>query len=210
MSRGAARTGLAPRKAPVQARGQRSIEKLLAATHTVLRRDGAEAATTTAIAREAGVAVGSLYTYFPNKEAVILALYEQKLVELRAFAAEPMARGGTWRETLAAWITAIKHREREIGFDVALFDAANHYGRLEEIAGRHARAMAQALAGAMRALGSSWPDEALFELGLNTYYLNAASWLYWRALGRYDEKAVERLAAAAVAVMAEAFEDPPA
>lgn len=206
MNAKAARETLAPRKAPVQARGQRSIEKLLEAAHTVLRRDGAEAATTITIAREAGVAVGSLYTYFPNKEAVILALYEQKLADLRAFAAGPIVEGGDWGEALSNWILAVKAKEREIGFDFALFDAANHYSRLETIAGRHAQAMAQELAKRMKALGSPWPDDDLRDLGLQTYYLNASTWLYWRAIGRFEQKAVDRLAAAAVAIMAPAFE----
>ncbi|MBU1376920.1 MAG: TetR/AcrR family transcriptional regulator [Alphaproteobacteria bacterium] len=200
-------TQLSPRKAPLQARALLSIEKILAAAHVVLRRDGAVATTATSIAAEAGVAVGSLYQYFPNKEAVILALYERRLAELRAFVAETHPEGEDWRAALTGWVVAIKRRELELGFDFALFDAVYHFALLSQAASGHAQEMAGALTERLRELGSDWPDAALFDLALNAFYLNASTWLYWRAVGHYEPAAIGRLAAAVVAVVAPAMKD---
>jgi AcrR family transcriptional regulator len=197
---------LAPRNAPVQARGRRSIARILEAAHVVLRRDGSEAATTVAFAAEAGVAVGSLYHYFPNKEAVILALYEEKLTALRAFTLTLPGPAGDWRGDLRAWILAIKAHELKIGFDFALFDAVQHYARLNAVAHEHADGMAKVFAARLRALGSGWSDAALYDVALNAFFLNASSWLYWQASGGYAQRATDRLADAVIAVVAPALE----
>lgn len=192
---------LAVRNAPSQRRAHERMAAILEAAHAVLRRDGAEAATATGIAQEACVAVGSFYHYFPNKEAAFLALYEGKLAQLRAFAAEAGLPPGDRRESLRAWVVALKEEELRIGFDFALFDAVHHYGRLASIAARHAEAMAMATAGRVRQLGSTWSDAALFDICLNAFFMNGSSWLYWRASGSYAPRAITRLADAVVAVL---------
>lgn len=63
-----------PRKTPRQARSQALVEAILDAAARILVRDGREAANTNSIAREAGVSIGSLYQYYPNREAVLAAL----------------------------------------------------------------------------------------------------------------------------------------
>ncbi|MFD6886100.1 TetR/AcrR family transcriptional regulator [Streptomyces sp. NPDC059957] len=68
----AAETGPAPRRR--QARGERRIAQLLAAAAGVFCRTGYAAASTNAIAREAGVSPGTLYQFFPNKEAIAVEL----------------------------------------------------------------------------------------------------------------------------------------
>jgi AcrR family transcriptional regulator len=65
---------LAPRKRPTQARSTQLVADLLEAAIRVLRRDGAHRFTTIRVAAEAGVSVGSLYQYFPNKQAIIFRL----------------------------------------------------------------------------------------------------------------------------------------
>ncbi|MDJ0379744.1 TetR/AcrR family transcriptional regulator [Streptomyces sp. G-G2] len=66
----------APEAAPRrrQARGERRIAQLLAAAAGVFCRTGYAAASTNAIAREAGVSPGTLYQFFPNKEAIAVEL----------------------------------------------------------------------------------------------------------------------------------------
>lgn len=65
------------RRAPVQDRGLRRMERILDAADAVIARVGYDAATTNAIARRARTAIGSLYQFFPNKEAVLHALAER-------------------------------------------------------------------------------------------------------------------------------------
>src|SRR5437588_706523 len=72
------------RKAPKQERGQRRIARILDAAAVEFARVGFDAATTNAIARRAKTSVGSLYQFFPNKEAILVALTEHYLREIRA------------------------------------------------------------------------------------------------------------------------------
>jgi AcrR family transcriptional regulator len=72
------------RRAPKQERGERRITRLLEAAAEEFRRVGFEAATTNGIARRAKTSVGSLYQFFPNKEAILAALTEHYLNEIRA------------------------------------------------------------------------------------------------------------------------------
>jgi AcrR family transcriptional regulator len=65
------------RRRPRQARSQNTVAAVLTATAQVLKREGYSGLTTRAIAERAGVSVGSLYQYFPTKEAVVRALAEQ-------------------------------------------------------------------------------------------------------------------------------------
>jgi AcrR family transcriptional regulator len=63
-----------PRKSASQKRSQATVEILLDATARVLVREGYDRASTNRIAAMAGVSVGSLYQYFPNKEALVATL----------------------------------------------------------------------------------------------------------------------------------------
>jgi len=64
------------RKQPTQARSRALVESLLEATARFLERDGWDALTTNRVAQEAGVSVGSLYQYFPDKDALVAGLVE--------------------------------------------------------------------------------------------------------------------------------------
>ncbi|MEV7289583.1 TetR family transcriptional regulator [Streptomyces sp. NPDC093252] len=66
-----------------QARGERRIAQLLEAAATVFTTTGYTAASTNAIAREAGVSPGTLYQFFPNKEAIAIELGERLVREMR-------------------------------------------------------------------------------------------------------------------------------
>jgi AcrR family transcriptional regulator len=65
---------IAPRKHPRQSRSQTLVDAILQAAIRVLTREGARRFTTIRVADEAGISVGSLYQYFPNKEAILFKL----------------------------------------------------------------------------------------------------------------------------------------
>jgi AcrR family transcriptional regulator len=74
-----------PRRHPQQERGEKRVEELLDAAAAVIAEVGVEAATTNAIAERAGSSVGSLYHFFPNKDAIVLGLaarYEAEMQQL--------------------------------------------------------------------------------------------------------------------------------
>ncbi|WP_329132158.1 TetR/AcrR family transcriptional regulator [Streptomyces sp. NBC_01476] len=67
-----------------QARGERRITQLLQAAASVFCALGYTASSTNAIAREAGVSPGTLYQFFPNKEAIAIELSAQMIKEMEA------------------------------------------------------------------------------------------------------------------------------
>jgi AcrR family transcriptional regulator len=73
---------LRPRKSPVQARSAATIDALHVAAIQVLTRDGLSRCTTTRVAARAGISVGSLYQYYPNRDALLAAVLEQHLDEV--------------------------------------------------------------------------------------------------------------------------------
>src|ERR1039458_7982893 len=68
-----------PRKTPVQARSGVTVEAIQEATIQVLLEHGRERLTTTRVAERAGVSVGTLYQYYPNKRALLFSALEQHL-----------------------------------------------------------------------------------------------------------------------------------
>ena len=66
-----------PRKQPLQGRSRETFGAILEATARILETEGLEAANTNAIAARAGVSIGSLYQYFPDKAAIFAELIRQ-------------------------------------------------------------------------------------------------------------------------------------
>jgi AcrR family transcriptional regulator len=63
-----------PRKLPTQDRARSTVDAIIFAAAHILRTEGSERLTTNRIAQIAGVSIGSLYQYFPNKTAVVAEL----------------------------------------------------------------------------------------------------------------------------------------
>ena len=72
---------LKPRKTPIQARSAATVDGIFQATIQVLLAEGAQRLTTTRVAERAGVSVGTMYQYFPHKQALLYAVVHQHLTE---------------------------------------------------------------------------------------------------------------------------------
>ncbi|WP_206244085.1 TetR/AcrR family transcriptional regulator [Novosphingobium terrae] len=72
------------RKTPIQARSGATVEAINEATIQVLLADGLTRLTTTRVAHRAGVSVGTLYQYFPNKQALLFAILQAHFEEMAA------------------------------------------------------------------------------------------------------------------------------
>ncbi|MGA8511020.1 MAG: TetR/AcrR family transcriptional regulator [Candidatus Sulfotelmatobacter sp.] len=72
------------RKTPIQARSTVTVDAISEATIQVLLRHGAERLTTTRVADRAGVSVGTLYQYYPNKQSLLFAVLEHHMNNLAA------------------------------------------------------------------------------------------------------------------------------
>jgi len=69
---GRRRAGL--RNTPVQARANFTVDAIIDAASDILKTQGVDAVTTRKVAARAGVSVGALYQYFPNKEAILIQI----------------------------------------------------------------------------------------------------------------------------------------
>ncbi|MEO8844938.1 MAG: TetR/AcrR family transcriptional regulator [Kofleriaceae bacterium] len=84
-----------PRKRPRQQRSKDTVDTILDATTRVLKHAGFDGLTTNAVADKAGVSIGSLYQYFPNKEAMVSALIERHSNEMNAAILNELSRVAT-------------------------------------------------------------------------------------------------------------------
>src|ERR1044071_4968273 len=75
-----------PRKHASQERSRATVDALVEATARILVREGFDKASTNRIAATAGVSVGSLYQYFPSKEALVAAVIERHRQEIQEVA----------------------------------------------------------------------------------------------------------------------------
>jgi len=70
---------IGPRKSPSQERSRRTVDRILDAATRIFHEQGYTGATTNDIADEADISVGSLYQYFPNKDALLVALTQRHI-----------------------------------------------------------------------------------------------------------------------------------
>jgi AcrR family transcriptional regulator len=116
------------RKSPVQARSTATVEAILEATVLVLLHAGKERLTTTSVALRAGVSVGTLYQYFPNKRALLQAALQRHFSEVTE-AVELVCqrqRGETLRNMTTALITAfLQAKMKDAPKSVALYSVSS-------------------------------------------------------------------------------------
>jgi AcrR family transcriptional regulator len=113
------------RKSPVQARSAHLVADILEAAARVLARQGARRFTTVRVAEEAGVSIGSLYQYFPNKEALLFRLQTEEWHETWAVLDEILsdARLAPLERLRKAVLVFFRSEQQEAALRVALDDA---------------------------------------------------------------------------------------
>jgi AcrR family transcriptional regulator len=132
--------GVSLRKAPQQARSGDLVAAVLDAAIQVLEAEGAQRFTTARVAERAGVSVGSLYQYFPNKAAILFRLqsdeWRRTSTLLRSILEDRSVPPGT---RLRALVHAFIRSEcEEATIRIALADAAPFYRDAPEAAEAHA------------------------------------------------------------------------
>lgn len=128
------RTPVKPRKSPQQARSRELFESILTAAARVFVRRGYARATTNRIAEAAGVSVGSLYQYFPSKDAIAVELLRRYREGLLALVEAHLARfsATSLAEAVRALLASLLRGE---GIDPAL-----HRVLIEQVLRTDARA----------------------------------------------------------------------
>ena len=88
----ARRPSTSPRKSATQERSRLTVDALLEATARILVKDGYDRASTNRIALAAGISIGSLYQYFPSKEALVAAVIDRHMQEMMRLVREALAK----------------------------------------------------------------------------------------------------------------------
>jgi len=157
---------LKPRKEPTQDRSTATVEAILEAAIRILGRDGWARFTTTRVAARAGVSVGSLYQYFPNREAIVAAVVRNRTRRLlRAVMAADI--DGVDREAAVARCMEafLAEKRRELAVSLSVRDA------LPEVQGRQAileeaRAFVPALRAKLAPVLGAPPDATRLAMAL--------------------------------------------
>jgi AcrR family transcriptional regulator len=107
------------RRVPTQARSRARLRRLLDTAEEVLANEGAEALTTTRVAEAAGVSVGSLYQYLPDKGAIVQALARRYLADFEELMAQLerdalRSEGADWHDPVGKLIDEFSQRYREL------------------------------------------------------------------------------------------------
>lgn len=107
---------ISPRKKPSQERAKETVEVIVTATAHILDKEGFEKVSTNKIAEKAGISVGSLYQYFPTKDAIFAFMMDRYVQSQTAMVDKLLAEGGPTRDlktTIQVIITAIMETKRK-------------------------------------------------------------------------------------------------
>jgi AcrR family transcriptional regulator len=113
---------LSPRKAPRQARARFTHDAILEAATHIIAQGGLAAFNTNAVAERAGVSIGSLYQYFPNKDALMVALIQRQ--QTRQFDVLAAAVAGVNGDNLETVIRAVVRAAMQHHHDDSLLASA--------------------------------------------------------------------------------------
>ena len=135
------------RTTPQQARSQARINDALAAAMQLLETEGPDAITTTRVATAAGMAVGSVYRYFPDRDAILYALAARYLDDFTELVEGMVELAGTetWDDPVGLLIDATAEVYRTRPGMRALWFRVHHSEELLEQDRAHTRLMGKAL-----------------------------------------------------------------
>lgn len=157
-----------PRRKPTQSRSRVTVEALLEATAQVLVREGYGRSSTNRIARRAGVSIGTLYQYFPNKDALIMALVERLADRQLALLQAQLeaSRDAPLEEAIGQLLEALSQTKRvQPKLQQALFEQVPRTGAMDLVQvwmGRATAVIAEALRAREDVLRPADPELAAY------------------------------------------------
>lgn len=155
---------LSARKKPQQARSANLVNVILEAAVRVLARDGAQRFNTPRVAEEAGVSVGSLYQYFPNKVAILFRLQANEWEETWGALEQILSDAGAppLSRLHRAIVASFRSERAEADVRVALDDAGTLFRDTPEARALQAKATRRMRAFMSEALPSAAPQARAF------------------------------------------------
>jgi len=197
--------GLERRATPRQARARERVEAILAAAQSIIEKDGVEPLSTQRIALVAGIPVGSVYQFFPNKHSIVLELAKRSLVPMNALvdSTSPAPAGeDEWRAWWETYLDALVAMWRQDSSGGAIWSACAGTPELFARASDLELEYARGLAGLLSPLFAHDPVEvqerrAVVLARMIAFGLDCA----WNT-GSWDEEAAQIVKRSAVASLA--------
>ena len=153
--------GLSGRHEPVQDRSKASVDRILAMTATLLDEVGIEGFNTNLLAERTGVRVRTVYRYFPNKYAVIVALTKRLAVQWDELMTDYYAKMSDpqvdWREVIHSSNRQWLHRARSVPGALSVLQAMNATPELQQLHFQIFEDMSKKLASALATRGVRQP-----------------------------------------------------
>ena len=194
MSQEAVKSVFERRNAPLQKRAQQMVEKILHTTKEILQTEGLDYLTTHSVAEKGGIAVGTIYRYFPNKQALLCAIYEDLLTYvIKTFdkfdSEEHLSLPK--EEFFTQLIIELKSAELHDHIIAEIIKAISIFPELQELDDEHADKFAERLASLLKHFGSKWPIDKLQRLTRFVYCIDAGTWAYRRTLSVDSEETLQ-------------------
>ncbi len=169
---------LTPRKRPKQQRAKSTIDRIFKATRKLLTEEGPAAFSTRRVAAASGVNISSIYQYFPNKQAILYAMYQERL---EAFFAvldkyeQPEHLGKDPEEFFQHFFDEMDALQLSDSTGLALDKAIAHDEKLNQLNEAHGRKMIARITAILRQTGSTWPDQQLANFAEFIYSIDVAA-----------------------------------
>ena len=194
---------------PKQQRSRERVQRIIDATLSVLEQEGVKALSTRSIATRAEIPVSSVYQYFPNKEAILVAVYEDYLEVVREAydkADTPENRTLPKREFFSQLISKLWAAEGRNNIDAEFETALGLYPQLMAIDRAHEDWIAERIVKSLVQLGSDWPKPKLKRMAYFLYQSNSTLWFYRSRHNPPKKEAREWALASLLAVFEKCFE----
>lgn len=157
------------RRAPVQRRSKKTVDRIRQAARDVLCRDGVEGLTTNTIAQQAGVNISTLYGYYPDKYAILADLfdeYERQRIEIVRQRLGVLEEGEDWLATSSVAIEELAAFRLADPAQIALRRAINVIPSLRDLDNASTLQVAQALGGVILRQNPSIGEDQAVRAGL--------------------------------------------
>jgi AcrR family transcriptional regulator len=142
------------RRQPKQRRACQTVDAILEAVIRILKREGVDALTTNRIAEVAGVSIGSVYQYFPDKRAILVALHQRHIEEIDRMVETILVKhaASSLDELMRAMIGAMidAHTTDPKLYEVMLTEVPHRAGGMQDFAVRLYRAFLLAISSRAR------------------------------------------------------------
>jgi AcrR family transcriptional regulator len=178
------------RKSPNQDRAKRTVSSILAAAEKILREEHVDSLTIRKIAQTAGISLGSMYDYFPNKSAVLYQLFETRLQLLlqifdEAFAEEDAPE--SYDAAFDKYIHLARNNKYPSKIDLELRNAIDRDPQLANMTKHYEESLTERYVSILRRYGSDWSDADLRRLAIYAHQIDHVN-LKLQAEEQHDDR----------------------